>query len=240
MGILEFIDFCSTIFSVICSDQRQPASVNSSDELRIKNVRGLSKNWKNVAVVKVSIKHGNIVNMPSNIGTKFTSLQYLGIIGANLKYLRKANFVNMEMLRSLDLRNNQISQLDDDVFNIATSLVKINLSDNNLKKLPNTFASIIYLQRIIANNNQIEVFNSNILNHNSMLQEIHLWSNKLQTIRIDLQKFKKLRTIDFRNNTCIDRLLYCSIGAESKAVEYDNRSEMDSPNHFLEEIKRKC
>lgn len=149
----------------------------------------------------------------------------------------------MEMLRSLDLRNNEISQLDDDVFNIATSLVKINLSDNNLKKLPNTFASLIYLQRIIANNNQIGVFNSKIFNHNSMLQEIHLWSNKLRTIRIDLQKFKKLRTIDFRNNTCIDRLMYCSISAEFKAVDNDHRSEMsqmDNPNHFLEEIKRKC
>lgn len=181
---------------------------------------------KNFTTIKIVITNGNIVFMPNNIGIKLPVLQFLGIISTNLKYLKKENFENLSMLRSLDLRKNQISELEDDVFTLLTSLMKINLSDNNLKKVPDTFKQMLYMQKFIANDNEIEVFDSNIFSQSIILQEIHLWSNNLKSIVIDISK-KKLRIIDFRNNTCIDRLYYAI-------------SNVEHSNQYLDDIKNNC
>lgn len=218
------------VFSAICDDNKQPSSVSNSDILKVEKLKftGLSSPQTYNSILKFLIVNGNLTVMPDNINALLPSIQFLGVVRTNLKILKRSNFEGMHMLRSLDLKENQISQLSADVFAHLIGLMKINLSHNSIKSMANYCRPLIYLLKFIANDNQIEIFDASYFpGGKSYLQEIHLWSNKITLIRMDLNRLKQLKITDFRNNSCIDRMTYFE-------------SEYDTPENLLNDIKANC
>lgn len=166
--------------------------------------------------------------IPDNLNTLLPSIQYLGVIRTNLRIIRRSNFEGMNMLRSLDLKENQISELNSDVFGHLVGLMKLDLSHNFIKSLnKNIFNPMRYLWKLIVNDNRIELFDATYFRGNVFLQEIHLWSNNISFVRMDLSLLKRLKIIDLRNNFCIDRILYTN-------SVYDNSSV------FINHINQNC
>lgn len=159
--------------------------------------------------LKLLILNGNVKHLPDKVGDFFPNLQYFGVVRSSLEFIRRSNFYRMDMLKSLDLRQNKFSAIPDDAFIDLVSLRKIDLSGNLLKIIQSiVFTSMNDLSKFIANENLIDTFDSDTFRNNAKLTEIHLWRNKIKTIEIDVKRFKKLIIFDVRENVCVNSMFY--------------------------------
>ena len=94
---------------------------------------------------RVTISNSNMVTIPSEIFT-------------------------LPLLRSINLYNNNISELPDLFYQLDSTISIINFSGNNLTEIPNSILEINNLEHINFNNNQISSLPDNICELNSNIQ----------------------------------------------------------------------
>lgn len=197
-------------------------NVTNETEIQLTAIRGDYTENSSRLTSKLIIIDSNLIRLPSKISTFFQNLDSFGAIRSNLKYVKRKDFVGMDLLKILDLRQNKISELPNDTFQDLSNLRKLDLSRNKLKSLSNiSFLSMFYLTKFIVNENQIELFDFDIFNLNKKLEEIHLWRNQIKALRFDVKKFRKLTVVDLRENVCINNLFYLST-SESSSLQVQN------------------
>lgn len=157
--------------------------------------------------LKLFVHDSRVRKFPNRIGEFFPNVKIFGIVNSGLEIVKRENFDRMDTIKILDLRHNKISLLSDDVFHDLVNLWQINLSGNLISSLP-TFTTMPYLAKFIANDNLIELIDINAFRNNSRLEEIHLWRNKIHTIYLNIVRFTRMKTLDVRENHCIDKIIY--------------------------------
>ena len=81
----------------------------------------------------------------------------------------------------------------------ATSLTDLNLSNNKVRRVPESIGRFESLKKLSFNNNQVE-YVSNKLSSLRSLEEIHFYKNKLQSIPEPVYSLPKLKVIDLYFN----------------------------------------
>ncbi|KAM0681470.1 hypothetical protein GINT2_000672 [Glugoides intestinalis] len=92
-------------------------------------------------------------------------------------------FDDLTNLESLRLENNNIKELQPNIFNNLQKLESLNLSDNKLTELPScVFDGLVNLKSLWLPNNNIKELQPNIFNNLQKLEYLRLYSNKLTEI----------------------------------------------------------
>uniref|UniRef100_A0A3B5ALJ3 Epiphycan-like n=1 Tax=Stegastes partitus TaxID=144197 RepID=A0A3B5ALJ3_9TELE len=107
-----------------------------------------------------------------------------------IRHVKNTDFINLNKLRSIDLTGNQISGLDEDVFQSLPQLQELLLADNNLQVIPELPLTMKHID--LRNNSQLEFLylSSNSLDYVPSplplsLRVLHLQNNNIQSLYED-------------------------------------------------------
>ena len=111
-------------------------------------------------------------------------------------------FVNLNLLTSIDLSYNRITELYRESFINLPVLQDLNLSNNEISEIPrDLFQNLQTLKNIDLNNNQISVLPNKLFKNLSNLEVITLINNELTIIPDKLfKKLRKLHTLHLGRN----------------------------------------
>ena len=85
------------------------------------------------------------------------SLTQLNLANQYLTHLNDFSFCDLNALTSIDLQNNKVSLIkSSNVFYQLPKLVEINLRNNSLTKITNTWSNLYLLKYLYLENNPIE------------------------------------------------------------------------------------
>jgi hypothetical protein len=109
-------------------------------------------------------------------------------------------------LKTLNLNNNNLNNLDKDLFKYNTQLKFLLLHDNNLTNLDkNLFKDLILLEFLYLSNNNLTNLDKDLFKYNIQLQELNLSWNKLTNLDKDLFKYNtQLQILILNNNKLIN------------------------------------
>jgi Leucine rich repeat len=195
----------------------------------------------------------------NDLFVKFSRIQNLLVHSTNLEYLLPGDFENAQhltnahlltelpnnvfhgarVLKSLNLSNNRIRQIDDDAFKSISLLKNLVLSFNEIKKLNvNLFQKLTYLDSLSLSGNQIrsihetlfrgnrnlrvlflsdnriKTFNGRVFKHNKRLQAIYMDNNRIQRISEKstfLSHLDDLEIAAFDNNICVNTTIVLNL-----------------------------
>ncbi|KAG5671744.1 hypothetical protein PVAND_001924 [Polypedilum vanderplanki] len=149
-------------------------------------------------------------------------------------------FHGADMLKTLNLRDNKIREVSENAFKGLTTLKFLTLTLNEIDSLhPTTFDDQIYMEQLslssnklqhiderlfsknfnlevlFLDNNQLTFVGGRIFESNLRLREIYMDNNQIKHIS-KIQQFlvnlKDLQVVVFKNNTCIDTMLFLTNG----------------------------
>ena len=125
-------------------------------------------------------------------------LQELSHIDVSFKKIIKIDsnvFQGLTKLETLNLRNNNLSEINGGLFKSLSSLKELYLSNNKLKKIESdAFKGLGKLETLALSENEIEAIASDAFENCKNLKALNLNNNKLR--RIDGECFKALKSIE--------------------------------------------
>lgn len=161
------------------------------------------------------LAHLNTSNVKLNkLNIKYhPKLQVLDASHNHLKQIDFETFLSSERLQDLDLSWNEIERLPGQIF-IRTKLVRLNLENNQFNEtgLINVF-QLPNLETLILSNNKIKVLDTSIFSGLIKLVALYLNGNQIKTIEDRFfNGFSFLRLLDLGNNqlTKLDRAILSS------------------------------
>ncbi len=111
-------------------------------------------------------------------------------------------------IADIQLRENEIKQVDKEAFNGLENLHSIDLSQNEIKILDkSTFSGLIKLREIWLNNNQLEMLDKNVFIGLPDLKAIYLHENNFKCDKLELNLEESVQYITFNNSWRNDFLL---------------------------------
>jgi hypothetical protein len=125
------------------------------------------------------------------------NLQKIFLKKSNIKYLHKETFKNLKILIELDLSENQIEQLDKQIFSGNDRLRILYLNNNPIKALlPEQFPLLSHLRTIDLHDCLISSVDSTSFSNVDSLEYLDLKSNKLQFLPHNVfTHMKNLKTL---------------------------------------------
>lgn len=205
-------------------------------------------NHKEIEDSKVVIigKKTIVQRLPQNMGSHFKQLETLIAMDIGLETIHKDDFKNMENLKSINLGDNQLTQIPENVFEHAKNLATIYLDGNILQKLDDkVFSGIPRLARIFLQNNRL-VNVGKIFGDDSSIEEIYLKNNKLETVDIEFVKLKNLIFVEitdtlkfsttFLNKTQLENLDTELKGFQNKVNDHFKNATSRKEREIQEEL----
>lgn len=144
---------------------------------------------------------------PANIPEIFVNLEEIIIENSGLSALLKNDFKGFEMkLKTITISNNNITRIDEHVFDELQALEHLDLSSNEIKELSNgVFASLTKLKKLKLSNNLLVRFMPDYLPKKNFIEEFYINNNQIEVFPAkSLRHLKKSKIIDLRGNVCID------------------------------------
>ncbi|MHA1987238.1 MAG: leucine-rich repeat domain-containing protein [Promethearchaeota archaeon] len=176
---------------------------------------GLLKNLK-----LLDLNHNKLKSLPSSIG-KLSSLVNLNLHGnqitslpQSLKELKTLEVLNvglnqlsnvpkwlgnLKSLKKLSLGGNKSLFKVEEWVDFLPSIIELNLYDNNIELLPDSFGTLDSLKILIIPNNQISTLPSSFQKLNS-LKKLDLSWNTIQDLPDWIDSFKSLEELNLRGN----------------------------------------
>ncbi|GIY54895.1 protein toll [Caerostris darwini] len=115
--------------------------------------------------------------------------------------LRSEDFSQLVDLRSLSLRNNDIGQVDGDIFTFfSNSLILLDLSQNKIHSLQGCVRFLSALMSLNLEDNRIEGFEDDEFEDLNMLRFLILRRNRITTLGSSLQKLVRLELLRVESN----------------------------------------
>ncbi|XP_039248635.2 leucine-rich repeat-containing protein 69-like [Styela clava] len=171
-------------------------------------------------LVVLELKNNFIHDLPNAL-SRLENLEILNVGGNELEILPEV-IKSMTKLTKLHLFKNKIQELNTNVLCQLTSLVFLNLNDNQIKEIPPEIERLEKLEVISLNHNCLVTLCSEICflpnlreihaTHNSLstlplelgflenLEKLHLSRNKIKELPEGLGKLRKLRLLDVAAN----------------------------------------
>jgi Leucine-rich repeat (LRR) protein len=146
---------------------------------------------------------------------KCIKLQILDLSNNNLTNIDKDLFKYNTQLQYLYLNNNKLTNLNKDLFKYNTQLQYLDLSYNKLTNLDkDLFKYNTQLQYLYLNNNKLTNLDKDLFKYNTQLQNLYLNNNKLTNLDKDLFKYNTLlQTLWLFNNklTNLDKDIFSGL-----------------------------
>jgi len=177
----------------------------SSSEWRISSVSGEHKDGKTTKDVTIlDVKNSmNVEYLPNQLGDFFPSLEIVSITHNNLKFIGRNNFKWMRKLNKLFLRNNQLTEIEENSFDDLINVDRIDMNDNNLKVMPKNL--LVHMRKLLffnADNNNLEFIEPGFFAKNTKLIYINVNGNKLKQLFIECVKRSQLQFVNVKYNDC--------------------------------------
>ncbi|CAF1267962.1 unnamed protein product, partial [Adineta ricciae] len=115
---------------------------------------------------------------------------------------RDGSFRRLRSLRTLDLRNNRLEEIDDDAFDGAESLNELYLSDNNLNSITsNTFNGLKNIQTLMLRTNKLTYIKNDTFVDLETLKTLSLHDNRIKCIAPgSFDRLRSLSALDLLSN----------------------------------------
>ncbi|GIY48090.1 hypothetical protein CEXT_571901, partial [Caerostris extrusa] len=121
--------------------------------------------------------------------------------GNRISMLRSEDFKQVVDLRALRLRNNDIGQVDGDIFiYFRNNLMLLDLSQNKIHSLQGCVRFLSALISLNLEDNSIEGFEDDEFEGVNLLEILNLRRNRLTTLGSSLQKLVKLELLALNSN----------------------------------------
>ncbi|CAF1126727.1 unnamed protein product [Rotaria sordida] len=115
---------------------------------------------------------------------------------------RDGSFRRLRSLRTLDLRNNRLEEIDDDAFDGADSLNELFLSDNNLNIItPQTFHGLKNIRTLMLRTNKLTYIKNDTFSDMDALKTLSLHDNRIKCIAPgSFDRLRSLSALDLLSN----------------------------------------
>ncbi|KAM0679562.1 hypothetical protein GINT2_002191 [Glugoides intestinalis] len=134
--------------------------------------------------------------IPDLLFDGLTKLESLSLVNNNIKELQPNLFNNLQKLEYLNLSKNKLTELPSCVFDGLVNLKSLRLEDNNIKELqPNIFNNLQKLEYLWLYSNKLTEFPEGILSELRSLQELDLSKNEIKSFPIGF--FTGLTNLNF-------------------------------------------
>ncbi|APJ04245.1 leucine-rich repeat domain-containing protein [Silvanigrella aquatica] len=162
---------------------------------------------------KLNLSNNKFNSLPEGIFSTLTRLKDLNLYNVifnnkNYKPIKEDTFSNLKDLESIKINGMNLESLYNDkdrsndvtLFKGLKNLTYINLSDNNLSKIPEELRELNKLKTIILNGNKINEIPSWFAEEFPDLEDLRLTSCSLQEFPKNVLLLNKLKKLELRNN----------------------------------------
>ncbi|KAM0680290.1 hypothetical protein GINT2_001676 [Glugoides intestinalis] len=158
----------------------------------------LMKNIKRLDIIDVK----ELEKIPDLLFDDLTNLESLSLQNNNIKELQPNIFNNLQKLESLDLSKNKLTEFPSCVFDDLTNLKSLSLQNNNIKELqPNIFNNLQKLEYLRLYNNKLTEFPSCVFDGLVNLKLLSLQNNNIKELQPNIfNNIQKLEYLRFYNN----------------------------------------
>jgi Leucine-rich repeat (LRR) protein len=133
--------------------------------------------------------------LPIKVDQIFPNLVHYHFYKCAVKEIRRENFENLRKVERVDLRDNELTSIDSDVFYDLTSLKVLMLSENKIESLnEKVFSKNYLLEELTLYDNRFEGFPAKMLQNLSKLRNFNSFNNKIKTI--DRKFFENNRKLE--------------------------------------------
>lgn len=189
----DYFEDDSTIYSAIVT------SLDQTDPFVITGITDLPYDIRRIDIQHFVIATNGSYEcqtsyIPKRISVYFPSILFMEITDAGLKFIAKEDFVGLDKMTSLSLKNNVIESIPADAFS----------------KMPE-------LETLYLDGNRLEIIENNVFKFNGKLEFITLNDNNIKYIGYKtFQHLNALSKVFLNNNNCID-FIY-EAGSDFKAT----------------------
>ncbi|MGK7930025.1 MAG: leucine-rich repeat domain-containing protein [Microcystaceae cyanobacterium] len=153
----------------------------------------------------------------------------------NEELLQHIEQAKREGVTKLDLSNNQLSKLPPEIAQLP-QLQQLDLSNNQLSKLPPEIAQLSQLQQLDLSNNQLSKLSPEIAQL-SQLQQLDLSNNQLSELPPEIAQLSQLQTLDLSNNHFSDsQISYYQAIIKIHRAKTEGVTYLDLSNNQLSEL----
>ena len=145
-------------------------------------------------LVRLRCTHNQLRTLPPSLSA-CSSLSHLELADNRLEQL-PAELAQLHRLARLDVKSNQLVSLDSALVGSARSLTELDVSRNQLRRLP-TLAPLRRVVRLELTGNRLEELPAD-LGSMAGLVELHVGENRLRTLPSSVGQLAALRTLDLR------------------------------------------
>ncbi len=213
-----------------------PASVNNLSEIKQLDLSGNQLSGSipalNLANLQYLVLDDNILSEFEEGNSNCPDLEYVylqdNIIAGDLP----SYFGNYTSLISLNLSDNQITSIPEEIGNLIY-LENLSLDDNQLQILPNGLGLCLSLRHFTADNNQIETIPENF-GQEGNLETLHLSNNQIKSIPPEIGNNPDLYEIYFNSNK-IDSIpsSFANIRESATILLQDNEMTGNIPEELM-------
>lgn len=133
--------------------------------------------------------------IPENIGEKFPNVFTFHVVRTGLTSIGAKDFKNLQILKEIELNDNEIERVNRHTFKYLLQLEHINLASNKIRHLSaDVFSDQSQLKQLLLQQNEIEFIDEKIFANLIELRQLSLSENKL--FAISKNQFKNNRVLE--------------------------------------------
>lgn len=115
--------------------------------------------------------------------------------------LNRQHFIGLENLDELILKENELSNLPEDLFDDLNNLKILDLSSNKLNLTKNIFEKLKNLQELKLGHNYLKNLDNELFKNQNLLNSLELWRNNLKNLtKESFEGLSSLRYLDLSSN----------------------------------------
>lgn len=159
----------------------------------------------------IDLSANRLTSLDVNVFANNKRLEYLIISANNLMTLESGTLDSLKTLKKLWLNDNEITHLPTNLLANNDNLNELQLHGNEISSIDKELlANLTNLKKVSFAGNMLIAVDLEIIERNENLFEISFSENqiaKIENLHV-VANLTKLHEINFRNNTCIDRVFF--------------------------------
>lgn len=163
-------------------------------------------------LVNIFVTHTDLTDLEDYVFYATKVVKTLNLRDNNIRNISEHAFKGLTTVQFLTLSRNRLISLHVNLFTDLHFLRQLSLSNNRLQHIPQSlFKENRNLEVIFLDHNELKSLNGNMFDRNNKLREIYIDNNQIKhisNIPNFLVNLNSLEIAVFNNNTCVDLLIY--------------------------------